>query len=272
MSGDSSLRNIRLLISYDGTDFAGWQRQDGQGVRTVQAEIEAALVKLHKRPVDLAGSGRTDAGVHAAGQVANFYTDITGMGAERFVPALNSLLPRDLRILESREAAPSFHARFDASSRTYRYFFISGRRSLPAETRYALVLRKPPQIERLNAYGALLRGEMDCTLFASPADPGKSRRRYIFQACFYWERGLFGPVLVFEISANAFLWKMVRSLAGTLLFYDEREYSPEEFQGIIQSGNRSLAGPTLPPQGLFLWKIDFIPGQRRGSYADPHCR
>jgi tRNA pseudouridine38-40 synthase len=248
-------RNIRLLIAYDGSAFSGWQRQGGrsQDALTVQGRIEAALEKIHKQPVALTGSGRTDAGVHAAAQVANFYTRIRSMEAERFVPALNSLLPPEIRILESRVTRDDFHARFDAKSRTYRYHFICGRPALPHETRYALALRRRPRIALLNDYARLLRGETDCTAFASPQDPSKSRRRYIRGAYFFTE----GDSLVFEISANAFLWKMVRSVAGTLLRYEERGLPPEALESLIASGDRSRAGPTLPPQGLFLWKIDY---------------
>ncbi|MDR1929298.1 MAG: tRNA pseudouridine(38-40) synthase TruA [Treponema sp.] len=244
-------RNIRLIIAYDGTAYRGWQRQ--AGLPTVQALIEESLLKLHKRPVTLTGSGRTDSGVHAAGQAANFYTTLASMEAGRFVPALNSLLPRDLRILSASEVPRSFHARFDARSRTYRYFFIGGRQALPHERRYALQLRRPPDLRRLNDYCRFFRGEFDCTIFASPADKSKSRRRYIYGASFFVE----GEKIVFEIRANAFLWKMVRSAAGTLLFYGEKKTAPEDFYRIISSGKRELAGPTLPPEGLFLWGVEY---------------
>jgi len=273
-------RNIRLVVAYDGTDFSGWQRQDGKSPRngksvheqenrsgneqndrnsgnrnrrTVQGEIESALAVLHKHPVALTGSGRTDAGVHAKAQTANFYTDITGMEACRFVPALNSLLPQDIRIMEASEAPTNFHARFDAVSRTYRYFFITRRRALPWERRYAYQLWRHPDISLLNEYCRFLRGEFDCTVFAAPADKSRSRHRYLYSARFFAEK----EQLVFEIKANAFLWKMVRSVGGTLLFYEEKKTSPEMFRNIISSGKRELAGPTLPPQGLFLWGIEF---------------
>jgi tRNA pseudouridine38-40 synthase len=261
---DGFLRNIRLLIAYDGTDFSGWQRQGGAGTspdvpgrggetRTVQGTIEAALAKLHKRPVSLLGSGRTDAGVHAAGQVANFYTTIRTMDAERFVPALNSLLPQDVRVLEARETLSDFHARFDARSRTYRYQCISGRAGLPYELRYALQLWRRPRLSVLNAYARQLLGERDCSLFAVPRDPSESRRRYISAAHFLIQ----GDHLIFEVTANAFLWKMVRSMVGTLFYYEEKDLRPDEFKTILESGQRSLAGPTAPPRGLFLWKIDY---------------
>jgi tRNA pseudouridine38-40 synthase len=252
------------LIAYDGTDFSGWQRQEnfspgqdlnrkGGKIRTVQGTIEAALERIHKTRVPLTGAGRTDAGVHAAGQAANFYTSVKGMAAERFVPALNGLLPQDVRILEARNAAADFHARFDAKSRTYRYAFVCGRHGLPQELRYAHQLWRRPRLELLNAYARFLLGERDCSVFAVPRDKSQSRSRYISQAYFFAERDL----LIFEISANAFLWKMVRSVAGTLLYYEEKGLPPGEFAALMASGDRGLAGPTLPPKGLSLWKVEY---------------
>lgn len=247
-------RNIRLLLAYDGTGFSGWQRQ--QTRPTVQGTIETALAKLHKHPVALTGAGRTDAGVHAAGQTAHFLTDIRTMQAERFVPALNSLLPQDVRILHAQESRLDFHARFDATARTYRYRFICGRRGLPQELRYGLQLRRRPQPRLLNEYAGLLRGELDCSVFAAPGDPSKSRNRYLFGAGFFIQ----DDALIFEITANAFLWKMVRSIAGTLLDCEARSLPPEAFRDIIASGDRRRAGPTVPPQGLSLWKVTYYEG------------
>ncbi|MDR2766747.1 MAG: tRNA pseudouridine(38-40) synthase TruA, partial [Treponema sp.] len=244
-------RNIALTIAYDGTGFSGWQRQNGR--RTVQAVIEDALARLHKHALPLAGSGRTDAGVHALFQVANFYSDIAGMEAERFIPALNSLLPHDVRIMAAKEAPPEFHARFSAESRTYRYYFICRRGAFPWERRFACQLWRQPDISVLNDYARLLRGEMDCGIFAAAADRSASRFRRLYNAVFFIEDGR----LVFEIRANAFLWNMVRSLAGTLLYYEEKKTPAAEFLEIIRSGKRELAGPTLPPQGLFLYHIEY---------------
>jgi len=256
----AELRNIMLTLAYDGTDFFGWQRQEVRKkcpspvkTRTVQGVVEDALEKLHKAPVVLTGSGRTDTGVHAAGQAANFYTSIQSMEACRFVPALNSLLPHDVRVLDARETAANFHSRFDARLRTYRYFFITRRDALPWELRYAWHLRRQPDILLLNEYAGLFRGEMDFTAFAIPGDKSKSRFRFIANACFFFE----GDKLVFEITANAFLWKMVRSIAGTLIHFEEKKLSPCYLHEVIESRNRQLTGPTAPPEGLFLWKIDF---------------
>jgi len=247
------LRNIRLLISYDGTEFSGWQKQT-PGTRTVQDEIERALEKIHGEKIILTGSGRTDAGVHAAGQTANFRTGIKNMDAARFVPALNSLLPHDVRILESAVTCPDFHSRFDAKYRTYRYFIIPVRRAMPWETRYAWQIRHQPRLDLLNAYASLLHGETDCTFFAVPGDKSHSRRRHIFNSVFWYEKDR----LVYEITANAFLWKMVRSITGTFLFYEEKNLPPPDLLKLIQSGERSKTGPTAPPQGLFLWKCRYF--------------
>ena len=243
-------RNIKITTAYDGTDFCGWQRQENE--RTVQGVIEDALKKIHGTQVNLTGSGRTDAGVHAVGQAANFYSNIDSIPADRFVPALNSRLPHDVRILESCEVDKNFHARFNAKARTYRYQFLC-RSLLPHERRYNLRLYKTPRIDVLNAYGNLLLGETDCTIFAGARDTNKSKKRYIYKARFHIEK----DSLIFEICANAFLRNMVRSVAGTFLHYEERDTPPEKLQEIITSGNRSLAGSTLPPQGLFLWKVDY---------------
>jgi len=243
-------RNIKLLIAYDGTDFCGWQKQENS--RTVQGVIEEAIEKMHGHPVNLTGSGRTDSGVHATGQTANFYTDIDSIPPDRFTAALNSILPQDVRILDSCLEKNEFHARFSACSRTYRYHFIC-RTMLPHESRYNLRLYRFPRLEKLNAYGRLLLGETDCSIFAGSGDTNKSKQRYVYSSQFYAEKDR----LVFEIRANAFLRNMVRSVAGTFLHYDEKDTPPEKLREIIASGDRSLAGPSLPPQGLFLWRVEY---------------
>jgi len=249
------VRTIRLLVAYDGTDFGGWQRQarEGEGARSVQGCVEAALERMHGRRVPVAGAGRTDSGVHAVGQVAAFRTDIAGIAPGRFVPALNSLLPRDVRALDARQASDGFHPRFDAKSRAYRYRLVCGRPALPHESRYALHVRRRPSVRLLNAYCREILGERDCSVFAAAGDVSKSRRRLVHRASFFPE----GDGLVFEICANAFLWKMARSVAGTFLHYEERGAPPEAVRDAIASLDRARAGPTLPARGLFLWKVDY---------------
>jgi len=249
-------RNILLRISYDGTDFHGWQKQLCKGTetfRTVQGEIERALTLLHKHPVDLIGSGRTDAGVHACGQAAHFITDIVRITPESFVPALNSSLPKDIRIMEAAHVSDSLQARFSARSRTYRYFIHCGRTAFAHQLPYCWHIRREPDIALLNRMASLLSGELDCTTFSAAGDRSRSKSRYIYSARFFPDR----EYLVFEISANAFLWKMVRSITGTLLQYEQQKRTERDFECALRSRNRREAGETAPPQGLFLWSIEY---------------
>lgn len=256
-SGDVGLgRNIKLRISYDGTSFNGWQSQKKSGEltgRTVQAVLETALERMHGHPVELIGSGRTDAGVHAVGQVANFHTDIARIPAARFIPALNSLLPKDVRIHAAEEVHDSFHARFDARARTYRFFIYCGSCPPAHEMPYLWHVGRWPDLARLNRMAQALQGELDCTTFAAAGDQSHSFSRYLYFAHFFPE----GEKLIFEISANAFLWKMVRSITGTLIWLEEKQYPVAEFYRRLHACNRGEAGPTAPGTGLFLWDVRY---------------
>ena len=250
-------RSIRLVISYDGTDFGGWQRQ--KNARSVQEELEKALEKMHGHPVGLTGAGRTDAGVHALGQVAGFLTDIASIPAEKFLPALNKLLPHDIRILAAGDAPPGFHARFDASLRKYRYFILRGEARDAFSQRYAWHVSSQPSIGKLNAMASVILGEHDFSAFASAKDISLSKCRFVQDSSFWFE----GEKLVYQVSANAFLWRMVRSLVGTMVFFEPKALDEEEaarlMRDILESRDRKLAGPTAPPQGLFLWNVEYGP-------------
>ena len=257
------MRNILLTISYDGTDFCGWQRQDdkdgGEANRTVQGEVEKALEKLHKEKITLYGSGRTDSGVHALGQAANFYTPIDSIPAENFVRALNAFLPDDIRILESVEVPEDFNARKSATSRMYRYFISLGNAVCANNARYSwYVPNYEPDLNRLNKYCECLKGEIDCASFAASGDDSVSTNRYIDGARFFIQKDIWGQdLLVFEIEANAFLWKMVRTLSGTLVNLDKAAAPEDSLKKILESHDRTQAGVTAPPTGLFLYKIKF---------------
>lgn len=258
------MRNILLTISYDGTDFSGWQRQDkadkGKPVRTVQGEIEKALEKIHKTHVNLAGSGRTDSGVHAFGQAANFFSSIDSIPEDKYPVALNSILPSDIRIMGAKKVPENFSARFSATSRTYRYFFHTGN-PFASEMRFVWPIYRRPEIEVLNKMASFLKGETDCASFAASGDKSLSTFRYIDDAHFYFDDK--NPeILVFEITANAFLWKMVRTLAGSFIFFEKSRKPPEYFKEVLDAKDRSKAGPTAPPNGLFLYKVSFD-GTRR---------
>ena len=257
------MRNILLTISYDGTDFCGWQRQDdkdgGEANKTVQGEVEKALEKLHKEKITLYGSGRTDSGVHALGQAANFYTPIDSIPAENFVRALNAFLPDDVRILESCEVEEDFNARKSATSRMYRYFISLGNAVTADNARYSwFVPNYEPNLERLNKYCECLKGEIDCASFAASGDDSVSTNRYIDGARFFIQKDIWDKdMLVFEIEANAFLWKMVRTLTGTLVNLDKTGAPKDSMKKILDSCDRTKAGVTAPPTGLFLYKIKF---------------
>jgi tRNA pseudouridine synthase A len=251
-----SLQNILLTISYDGTDFCGWQKQTKAGnetYRTVQGEIEAALQKLLKRKTELVGSGRTDSGVHAAGQIANFISTIKNMEAENYIQALNSMLPKDVRIVNAEKVALNFNARFSSKSRTYRYFCNTQEFTLAHLTRYTWNIRYMPHLLTLNKMAQILQGEIDFTTFAASGDMSLRKSRYVEKAFFFMQN----EMLVFEITANAFLWRMVRSLVGTMIELEKKGGTEREFAEILHACDRKKAGFTAPAQGLFLWKVSY---------------
>lgn len=256
------MRNILLNISYDGTDFCGWQRQDEGEIknsfRTVQGELEIALEKLHKTPVVLYGSGRTDSGVHAVSQAANFFSPIDSIPAEKYPLALNSFLPQDVRVISAEEVPEDFNARFSATSRIYRYYIVP-EKILASQNRFCWFVNYKPNIDRLNEFCKCLKGEIDCASFAASGDLSLSTNRYIDNAHFFVERNFpdNSEVLVFEIEANAFLWKMVRTITGTLIQLDKKNAPLDSMKKILEAKDRTKAGATAPAKGLFLYKIKF---------------
>jgi tRNA pseudouridine38-40 synthase len=256
------MRNILLTISYDGTSFCGWQRQDsadaGKPVRTVQSELEKAIAEVNGKPVTLYGSGRTDSGVHAAGQAANFFSDIDSIPVENFPRAINSSLPHDIRIMSASVVDEKFNARYNATSRIYRYFITCGTSVSAVQMNYVWQVRKLPDIEKLNIMASCLKGEVDCASFAAAGDKSLSTCRYLEGAHFFTQKGFpSGDLVVFEIEANAFLWKMVRTITGTLLSLEQAGAETGSFQRVLEAKNRRKAGVTAPPQGLFLWQVKF---------------
>jgi tRNA pseudouridine38-40 synthase len=257
------LRNIRLVVAYDGTDFGGWQRQ--LNAPSVQAVLEDALAKMHGRAVRVHAAGRTDSGVHARGQVTNFYTDIQSIEATRFIPALNKFLPSSVRVMAAAEAHFDFHARFDARLRRYRYFVAAGRTIDPFTLRFAHRVNRAPDLAVLNSMASALIGEVDFTALSSARDPSPSKRRHVLESSFRWEGGL----LVFEIAANAFLLRMVRSIVGSLLHWESTGEGITALAKALETGDRSLSGPTAPARGLFFWNAEYYPEPRkpgRGAY------
>ncbi|QEN05581.1 tRNA pseudouridine(38-40) synthase TruA [Thiospirochaeta perfilievii] len=245
------MRNIRLNIAYDGTKYCGWQIQPRD--ITIQEVIEKALSKIHKKKVDLIGSGRTDSGVHADKQVANFVTDIDSIPANRFRAAINSLLPLDIRVLSSREVPLEFHSRFNAFRRTYKYYIKLADVGHPRYRDFCYLVRRPLNLNLLNDLARELVGEHDFTTFAAAGDQAPTKIRTIYSATFYPE----GEFIVFKICGNAFLQRMVRSLTGTLLDFSFKGKTPEDLRFILLAKDRSLVGPTAPARGLFLNNVEY---------------
>jgi len=250
-------RNIRLLIAYDGTGYSGWQRQNDTA--TIQGHLEDRLATMTGAPVTLHGAGRTDAGVHALGMVANFNTQAK-ISAQGFHRGLNSLLPADIRILAVNEVKTTFHSRFDATGKTYRYDILTGRVLMPTERLYALHVPGPLDIDRIHACLRHLLGSHDFSSFEASGsrEPGRSNSRgavrTIYRAEFFPCSGR-DDAWSFRFTGDGFLRHMVRNFVGTLIDAGAGKITPEEFLAIRRSRNRCQAGPTAPARALFLEKV-----------------
>lgn len=251
------MQNFCLHIAYDGTDFKGWQRQNREP--TVQAFLEKALDGILGRPVAITASGRTDAGVHATDQVANFRTDCR-IPCKNLQRALNHLLPPTVRVTKLEEAPPDFHARFGVRAKIYRYRILQSPICPPFLARF--VYHYPHQLNRGSMAEAARQflGEHDFTSFAA-ADSEKvfSGRgpavRTVFRSRVLWRQK--SSILIYEVSGSGFLHHMVRNIAGTLIEVGRGRTHPDEIPRILEARNRSFAGPTAPARGLCLVKVDY---------------
>lgn len=244
--------NVMLTLAYDGTDFAGWQVQQGQ--RTVQGTLEAGLARMLGRPLRVRAAGRTDSGVHAVGQVANFGAAMS-FPAERWAVAINSYLPPDVRVLAARPVAGDFDARRSALARAYHYQLLCGSVGLPHLRRYCYHVRRHLDLRYLNRAAAYLVGEHDFTVFAAAGDPSRSRVRRVLSAAFFPR----APYVVFRIVATSFLWKMVRSIVGTLLELAEIGTPAADVGRLLARRRRAEVGQTAPSRGLFLERVWYPP-------------
>ena len=247
----SPLRNIKLLIEYDGTNYQGWQVQP-KG-RTIQGILEEKLGLLTGQPVQLFGSGRTDSGVHALGQVAHFKTQ-SQMDIRTIQKALNSLLPHDIVIQKAEEVGEGFHARKHSKSKIYEYRILN--RILRSTFHRGYVWHIPQKLnltEMKKATQSLI-GEHDFSAFRTVGSPTRTTVRRVIRA--EWKRGRDG-LIRFEIEANGFLKQMVRSIIGTLVEVGKGRMKAEDLRKILNSKDRKEAGPTAPAQGLFLKKVKY---------------
>jgi tRNA pseudouridine38-40 synthase len=244
-----SRRNIRITLAFNGSAYCGWQIQKNQP--TVQGLVSEAIARITGEQVNLTGSGRTDAGTHARGLAANFHTD-SKIKPEKFVPALNSILPPDIRILSARQAALSFHARRDARSKIYRYQIYLGPILLPHLMGEFFHFPFPVDMAKIKRAAHQFQGEHDFASFAkSPAKPNTVRR--IFR-CDISDKG---HRLLLTVEGNGFLHHMVRNMAGTLLEVGRGSITLAEFQELFNQRDRNLAGFTAPAHGLILLKVKY---------------
>lgn len=243
-----SKRNLKAVLAYDGTDFCGWQIQRSD--RTVQGVVEEALERLHGHPIRVKAAGRTDSGAHAHGQVISFESDST-VPDDRFARAMNSRLPRDVRVVYAEVRPDDFHARYSARRRIYKYYILPAEYSDPFSRRYCLTVKRRLDLRKLNGYAAKIIGVHDFTTFAAAGDQSESMTREIFTSSFHIE----GRFIVYRIEGNAFLWRMVRSLIGTMLGLDSEQKPPECFEEVLRSRDRGAARDTAPAKGLSLHKV-----------------
>jgi tRNA pseudouridine38-40 synthase len=240
---------IICTISYDGTGFSGYQVQPAK--RTVQGELEKALEKLNKGiRVRVSASGRTDAGVHARGQVIHFDTTLE-IEPARWQIALNSLLPDDIAVLSIDIAKPDFHARFDAVGKEYRYFMLLSKHRDPFQRNYAYQFPYELNYDAMREASKQLLGTHNFTSFCSAKTEVEDKVRTLKEIDFYEENGL----LVFRFVGDGFLYNMVRILVGTLLEVGTGKRDPGSMPHLLVQQDRTLAGKTAPGQGLYLWKV-----------------
>ncbi|HKL57074.1 MAG TPA: tRNA pseudouridine(38-40) synthase TruA [Sphaerochaeta sp.] len=255
---EEGVRRIRMTVAYDGQHYNGWQKQvNGIGV---SERIEQEIQNMTGEKVSIIGSGRTDSGVHALGQVCHFDIFNQTIDGKVFAVALNRILPADIRILESLEVDGSFHARFTAMGRTYRYYIKQEREMTPFDSKQVAKVRKFPDITVLNAYAVHIQGTHDFTTFTSCRDRSTSRWRDIYESYWAYETDRFGyKVLTYTISGNAFLYKMIRSLVGSMLEFADKGVDEATFKDVLESLDRKRSGRTAAPWGLYFYAISYDP-------------
>ena len=250
------MRNIKLVLEYDGTHYHGWQTQPN--LPTVQGTLEAALAKLTKTPIQIIGAGRTDTGVHAAGQVANFYTD-SQMPVAAFQKGLNATLPRDIVVCSAAAVSDDFHARFSATRRRYRYTLLN--RDYPSallrQTHY--FFPRAIDISGINDLCQVLVGQHDFSSFQKTGSNRLNPVCEIYDAVWWRE----GAVVSFEIEADSFLRGMVRAITGTLLKHNGDPDAEGVLRRILAARDRAAAGTSAPAHGLSLIRVRYNNDSKR---------
>lgn len=244
------MRNIKLTIEYDGKDFNGWQKQPNK--LNIQGEIERSIYNITKEEVDLIGSGRTDAGVHAWNQIANFKTN-SNISIEKMAIAINSQLKNSIVVKKAEEVDERFHSRYNAKRKTYRYVINNTEygSAIYRNLEYHFPIKL--NVEKMQEAAKYFEGEHDFKTFKSSGTSGKNSVRTIYKA----EVKTDGERILIELTGNGFLYNMVRIISGTLLDVGLGKIEPSEIEDIINSKDRTKAGKTLPAHGLYLVKVNY---------------
>lgn len=243
-------KNYKLTIAYDGTRFFGWERQPGRD--TVQGKLEAVLERLQGRPVNLIGAGRTDAGVHARAMVASVRLDVKET-PEEIRDYMNRYLPDAIAVREVKEAGERFHARYNALGKTYRYTCFDGPVKPVFDRKYVTMLEFSPDVDKMRQAASYLVGEHDFASFCGNPRMKKSTVRLVDAILIERRKDR----VIFTFHGTGFLQNMVRILVGTLLEVGRGRWQPQQVQSILEARDRAQAGPTAPPEGLCLMKVDY---------------
>ncbi len=248
------MTRFAAIMEYDGANYNGWQYQPG--LPTIQAEVESALETISKTQTTVYAAGRTDSGVHAKGQTIHFDME-WNHGLENLIKALNSLLPADIAVKRTFKVTQDFHARHSAIKKTYKYYVFNSPLKAPFIRRYSLRYPYPIDINKINQAAKLIESAHDFQTFGQPTDGTTSTVREIFNA--HWEQ--IGPdgMICFTVTGSGFLRHMVRSLVGSLIEVGAGKVSVEQFKEALEGCDRSKAGPTAAPQGLFLERVFYDP-------------
>lgn len=245
------MRNIKLTIEYDGKDFNGWQKQPNK--LNIQGSIEQAISQITGEEIDLQASGRTDAGVHALGQVANFKTN-SQIPIEKFAIAINTKLKRSIRIIKAEEVDEKFHSRLSCKRKTYRYIINNSEQGTAIYRNLETNIPNHLDEEKMNEAVKYFIGEHDFKAFKASGTSSKSSVRTIYKAEVF---EMPNNRIYIELTGNGFLYNMVRIIAGTLVDVGTGKIQPEDIEKIIESKDRSLAGKTLQPNGLYLLNVKY---------------
>jgi tRNA pseudouridine38-40 synthase len=245
------VKNFKLAIEYDGTNYHGWQRQPN--APSIQQTIEVALETMTRQKITLIGSGRTDAGVHALGQTANFKCE-THLEPSQLQKGLNSLLPNDIVIRECLQVSSRFHARFDAKNKRYRYCILNHHLPDAIGRQYAWWIRAALDTTAMQEAADVIVGEHDFKSFEASGSPRSHTRRQVMQARWEWQTS---DRIIFDITADGFLRYMVRNIVGTLVAVGLHKITCAKFQEIFNAMDRNQAAMTAPAHGLFLMEVSY---------------